>query len=277
MNRTFYSADPGNEQNLNDSMTYVDYLEKGYVPIHYHANVITWDQNKKTLAEKVNTIFAGFTKINITPNIGFNEILPLFWSCYPGNASDIGYIDQTFLLLDKEAASLNILETTSKSSNSHFGIYLNDRSNGVPLFVDISDKPKEIGLTHNRNKIIIGPSGSGKSFTTNHLVNSYLNFNTDVVIVDVGGSYERLCKLRGGRYLEYTEESPISFNPFFILKEDNNIEKRETLMTLIFTLWKKQASDASKEEQAILTEGLNAYYDSVFQILLCVLILFMSL
>ncbi len=205
-------------------------------------------------------MLSGLTKSKSLQILVLMKILPLFWSCYPGNASDIGYIDQTFLLLDKEASALNIYETNNRDNISHFGVYLNNRNSGVPLFVDISDLPKEKGLTHNRNKIIIGPSGSGKSFTTNHLTNGFLNFNTDFVIVDVGGSYERLCKLRKGRYLEYKEDSPISFNPFYILKEDNNIEKRETLLTLIFTLWKKDASHATKEEERIIEQGLIQYY-----------------
>lgn len=279
LNRAFLAVDSSNEINLIDSEVYAESLEKGNTPVSYHCNVLLWDSNEKKLEEKVNMTFAAFNKIKVVPNIGFNEILPLYWSCYPGNAADIGYIDQCFLLLDKEASALNIFETNNTNNISEFGLYLNDRINGTPLYVDISDLPIKQGLTNNRNKIVIGPSGSGKSFTTNHFMNSYLRFNTHVVIVDVGDSYKRLCQLHNGKYLQYTENDPVSFNPFYVHKEDLldseiskskltlkdliDIEKKESLVTLIFTLWKKNASDATKDEDAIIRDGLNQYFDAM--------------
>ena len=263
MNRTFMAADPTNILNLNDSEEFGTIIEKGVNPINYHANVLIWDTSQSELDNKINLAFTAFNKMKVLPNLGHNEILPLYWSSYPGNAADIGFIDQTFLLQDIEASALNIYESNNKSHNSEFGLLLNDRINGCPLFVDVSDLPMKMGLTNNRNKMIIGPSGSGKSFFTNHMTNNYLNYDTHVVIVDIGHSYERLCELRNGKYLTYEEGSPISFNPFHIIKEDINIEKKESLVTLIFTLWKKNPGDATKDEDSIIRDGLNKYYDYV--------------
>ncbi|MFK2213294.1 helicase HerA domain-containing protein, partial [Bacteroides fragilis] len=41
----------------------------------------------------------------------------------------------------------------------------------------------------NRNKFILGPSGSGKSFFTNHMVRQYYEQNAHVLLVDTGNSY----------------------------------------------------------------------------------------
>lgn len=281
-NKTFISQDTANPLNLEDSEQFAHLLEEGYFPVSYHCNIMLWDQDEKNLDFIQNKLIANCNTINIRPNVAWNEVLPLFWSCYPGNIADLGYIDQTFKLLDIQASALCIFETISTDNISEFGMYLSDRYNGTPLYVDISDLPMKQGVTTNRNKMIIGPSGSGKSFTTNHMVNSFLDFDTHMVIVDVGDSYQRLCELRGGTYLTFTTENPISFNPFYVqrgdLEEDENdklkntstknkinIEKKESLVKLIFTLWKKNAGEESKDEDAIIRDAVNKYYDHIDQ------------
>lgn len=267
LNTTFQKSDASNILNIEDSNAFSTEMEKGNIPLYYHCNVMVYDVNKEDLDIKTNSIYSAFNKIKITPNTGINEALPLFWSCYPGNAADIGFIDQTFLLLANEASALNIYETNSKSNISPTGVYFNNRINLTPLFIDISDLPKELGFTNNRNKLIIGPSGSGKSFLTNHLTNSYLEMNSHMVIVDIGGSYKRLCELKKGKYIEYDYDNPLSFNPFYISDNDNidNIERYETLVTLIFTLWKENPTAANKDENTIIRAALVQYYKWIIE------------
>lgn len=262
-NKTFIAQDSANPLNLSDSEEYALLMEKGHHPVSYHCNVILWDASESNLDFIQNKLIANFNTINFRPNVAWNEILPLYWSCYPGNIADLGYNDQMFKLVDIQASALSIFETTRQDNISDFGMYMSDRYNGVPVYVDLSDLPMKQGITSNRNKIIIGPSGSGKSFTTNHMVNSYLDYNTHMVIVDVGDSYQRLCELRGGVYLTYTDKEPISFNPFYMTKGDINIEKKESLIKLIFTLWKKDAGEETRDEDALIREGLNQYYDHI--------------
>ncbi len=281
LNKTCIAQDSSNVLNLEDSADYSLLMDKGNIPISYHCNVIIWDSDSKALELIQNKLLASFNTIKFVPNIAWNEILPLYWSCYPGNIADLGYVDQMFKLVALQSSALAIYETTRTDNVSDFGVYFSNRDNGIPVYVDLSDLPMKTGIITNRNKMVIGPSGSGKSFTTNHLVNSYLDYNTHMVIVDVGDSYQRLCELRGGKYLKFTESEPISFNPFFInteefdnrnqnminssLKNKINIEAKDNLITLIFTLWKKNVDDATKDEQAIIREGLNEYYDHVEQ------------
>lgn len=259
MNAAFALGDPSNQDNIEESTAFKMLMGKGHIPIRCHSNVILWDKDKNKLITKENSLIASFKKINFKPNIAFNEILPLYWSCYPGNASDIGYIDQTFYLLDRQAAALNVYETVRTDNVSDFGVYLSDRVSGIPLYVDISDLPIKKNLTNNRNKVIFGPSGSGKSFFTNHLLNGYLKSGAHVVAVDVGDSYERLSILNNGTYLRYDEKDPISFNPFFVTPENRTIEKKESLLALLFTLWKKDPEDCI-DEYAILNDGVEQYF-----------------
>ena len=73
------------------------------------------------------------------------------------------------------------------------------------------------GTITNRNKFILGPSGSGKSFFTNHMVRQYYEQGTHVLLVDTGNSYQGLCNLiharthgEDGIYFTYEEDNPIA-------------------------------------------------------------------
>jgi conjugation system TraG family ATPase len=144
----------------------------------------------------------------------------IFWAGIPGNNADFPMNDSFDTFVEQATCFLN-LETGYRSSLSPFGIRLGDRLTGKPVHVDLSDEPVKRGICTNRNKFILGPSGSGKSFFTNHLIRSYYEQGTHVVLVDVGHSYKGLCDLVGGYYFTYDEKNPIRFNPFYIAEGDH--------------------------------------------------------
>jgi type IV secretory pathway VirB4 component len=72
----------------------------------------------------------------------------------------------------------------------------------------------------------------------NSVVRQLWEQNTDVVMVDTGNSYEGLCEYVGGKYISYTEENPITMNPFRIKREELNVEKTGFLKNLIMLIWK---------------------------------------
>ncbi len=157
----------------------------------------------------------------------------IWWAGIPGNEADFP-INDTFDTFAEQACCFLNLETTYRSSVSPFGIRLGDRLTGKPVHVDISDEPMKLGICTNRNKFILGPSGSGKSFFTNHMVRSYYEQGTHIVLVDVGHSYKGLCDLVGGYYFTYDETKPLQFNPFFISAGSVlDTEKKESLKSLI--------------------------------------------
>jgi len=73
--------------------------------------------------------------------------------------------------------------------------------------------PFDRNLT-NANQIVSGGSGSGKSFMTNILMLQTLKENPKIYIVDIGGSYKKLCNNLGGQYIPLGVESGMAFNPF---------------------------------------------------------------
>ncbi len=147
-----------------------------------------------------------------------------------------------------------------------------DRS-GRPIHLDISDLPMKRGVITNRNKFILGPSGSGKSFFTNHMVRQYYEQGTHVVMVDTGNSYKGLCDLihrqtggEDGIYFTYTEEHPISFNPFYTDDGVFDIEKKESIKTLILTLWKRDDEPPTRAEEVALSNAVSLYIEKLKQV-----------
>ncbi len=122
----------------------------------------------------------------------------------------------------------------------------------------------QTGRINNRNKFVLGPSGSGKSFLMNSIIEQYLTYNYDVVIVDVGDSYSGTAKYKNGKYIQYTEEKPITMNPFVMDKAEFNIEKIEFLGNLIFLIWQGPDASMTTTQKSILDNLLLAYYHQYF-------------
>jgi conjugal transfer ATP-binding protein TraC len=77
----------------------------------------------------------------------------------------------------------------------------------------VSFNPFTSELT-NSNQIVSGGSGSGKSFMTNILLMQMLKENPKVFIVDIGGSYKKICENLNGQYIQLGVDTALSMNPF---------------------------------------------------------------
>lgn len=202
-----------------------------------------------------------FTKGIIVSKNAYNQ-LELFRSAIPGNATELREYD-LFMTTSEAALCFFFKESYPVNEESNFYLRFTDRQ-GVPLKVDPADLPMKTGRINNRNKFVLGPSGSGKSFLMNNIVEQYLTYNYDVVIVDTGDSYSGICKYKGGRYIQYTEEKPITMNPFLMDKKEFNIEKIEFLTNLIFLIWQGPDANMSSAQKSILDNVLMSYYHQYF-------------
>ena len=202
-----------------------------------------------------------FMKGIIVSQNSYNQ-LELFRCCLPGNAVELKSYD-LFTTTSEAALCFFFKESYPVNEDSNFYLRFTDRQ-GVPLKIDPSDLPMKTGRINNRNKFVLGPSGSGKSFLMNNIVEQYLTYNYDVIIVDTGDSYSGLCAYKGGRYVQYTEEKPITMNPFLMDKEEFNIEKIEFLTNLIFLIWQGADASMSSTQKSILDNVLVSYYHQFY-------------
>ncbi len=244
------------------------HAEYGYKPVHCHCNVISWGAPKHIDRIKNDTA-AGLSKIMEKARLLTADVPVLFWASLPGNESDLPR-DEAFMAFLEVACCFINNDTSYKSSLSPFGIKMADRFTLAPLHVDISDEPMKKGIITNRNKFILGPSGSGKSFFTNHMVRQYYEQGTHIVLVDTGNSYLGLCEYihqkthgQDGIYITYTNEHPIAFNPFYTDDRQFDIEKKESIKTLITTLWKTDHELVARSEEVGLSRAVHLYIGKI--------------
>ncbi|MGZ4856866.1 MAG: TraG family conjugative transposon ATPase [Methanobacteriaceae archaeon] len=231
------------------------------LPIKAHFNVWVWSEDQERLKELKKLVSSALSEMDATPKREITGAPQIYWAGLPGNEADFP-MNECFDTFAEQACCFLNLETAYRSSLSPIGIRLGDRLTGRPVNVDISDEPMKKGICTNRNKFILGPSGSGKSFFTNHRVRSYYEQGTHIVLVDVGHSYRGLCDLVNGYYFNYDEKNPIRFNPFYIERgEALDTEKKESIKTLILALWKKDNENLTRSEYVALSNALQLYYE----------------
>ncbi len=244
---------------------------KGLVSVRCHCNVMAWSDDREELKHIKNDVGSQLALMECKPRHNTTDVPTLFWAGIPGNEGDFPF-EESFYTFIPQALCFFTGETNYKSSLSPFGIKMVDRVTGRPLHLDISDLPMKKGVITNRNKFVLGPSGSGKSFFMNHLVRQYYEQNSHIVLVDTGNSYQGLCemihrKTKGadGIYYTYSEEKPISFNPFFTDDYKFNVEKKDSIKTLLLTLWKSEDDKITKTESGELGSAVSAYIKKIQQ------------
>ena len=251
------------DQYLNEAHSY------GLTSVRAHFNVMAWSDDAEELKHIKNDVGSQLASMECVPRHNTIDCPTLYWAAMPGNAADFP-AEESFHTFIEQAVCLFTEETNYRSSLSPFGIKMVDRLTGKPLHLDISDLPMKRGITTNRNKFVLGPSGSGKSFFMNHLVRQYYEQGTHVVLVDTGNSYQGLCEMirrktngADGVYFTYTEEKPISFNPFYTDDYVFDVEKKDSIKTLLLTLWKSEYDKVTKTESGELGSAVNAYIERI--------------
>ena len=242
---------------------------QGLISVRAHYNVIAWSDDAEELKHAKNDIGSQLASMECMPRHNTVDCPTLYWSGIPGNEADFP-AEESFYTFIEPAVCLFTEETNYRSSLSPFGIKMVDRLTGKPLHIDISDLPMKKGVTTNRNKFVLGPSGSGKSFFMNHVVRQYYEQGTHVVLIDTGHSYSGLCDMihrkthgQDGIYYTYTEEHPISFNPFYTDDYVFDVEKKDSIVTLLLTLWKSENEEVTKTESGELGSAVSAYISMI--------------
>ncbi|MFH7010500.1 TraG family conjugative transposon ATPase [Flavobacterium sp. FlaQc-52] len=241
----------------------------GLSSIRAHFNIMAWSDDPSELKQLKNDCGSALALMECKPRHNTTDTAALYWAGMPGNAGDFPS-EESFYTFIEPALCFFTEETNYHDSPSPFGIKMADRLTGKPIHLDISDLPMKRGIITNRNKFILGPSGSGKSFFTNHMVRQYYEQGAHVLLVDTGNSYQGLCGLINGKtkgedgvYFTYTEDNPIAFNPFYTDDGVFDIEKRESIKTLILTLWKRDDEPPTRSEEVALSNAVSGYIEKI--------------
>lgn len=229
-------------------------------------NIIIKDSDSKNLMRKVSVAQQAFSSIAQSSCYVENaETLNLFFSTIPGNAHSNyrGFINISQL-------ALCYLQKESTYISSPDGHLYSDRF-GNPVKINLWDNPN----LNNRNKVVIGPSGSGKSFwLNNYIYQSYIRKN-DIIIIDIGGSFRSMVDLNQGKYFDSKNKQQFTFNPFLCEKDKNgrylyidHTDKESTddqikrVKSVLAYIW-KQSGTITPAEGAILSKSIKGFYEYV--------------
>lgn len=182
----------------------------------------------------------------------------MFFACLPGNASET----VRWIPMPSDVATA-YLDFSTSFNGANKGDYVADRFGNL---VHINLFNRDI---NNQNCLVIGPSGSGKSFTIGHFLLQRFERRERQIIIDVGGTYKNIFEALGSedlnsgvKYYEYDPERPISFNPFLVPFEDNkyvlNEDKVDFILSLFSQLW--SGKDLKKSVKAIISEWMELFY-----------------
>lgn len=163
------------------------------------------------------------------------------------------------------AVCLFFNEGLEMNTDSYYRIYFANNS-GIPIALDTSEYPMSKQIISNRNRFVLGPSGTGKSFYTN----SYLlqcatqDEGAEIVVIDTGDSYLGTSNYLNGAYITWSDDKPITMNPFKISEEEYNEEKKQAMISLIALLWKGADGHITRVEDSVLSQVISKYFDLYF-------------
>ena len=100
-------------------------------------------------------------------------------------------------------------------------------------------------------RAIIGTPGSGKSVWMNEIAWSYRATNAQVRLLDLGRSFEKLCRKANGQFVEFGPHSPINVNPFTVV---DDIDRDMAMLTPVIA---KMASLSAPLEE-VQYKAINA-------------------
>ena len=263
-NRHASIPNPSNQMAVEDIKQVQDVIAReSKLLVYTHFNMVVGVPADTELQKCTNHLENAFGRMGIHISKRAYNQLELFVSSFLGNCYSLNEEYDRFLTLSDAAVCLMYKERVQHSEETPLKVYYTDRQ-GVPVAIDITGKEGKNKLTDNSNFFCLGPSGSGKSFHMNSVVRQLHEQGTDVVMVDTGNSYEGLCEYFGGKYISYTEERPITMNPFRINREEMNVEKTGFLKNLVLLIWKGTQGTVTKTEDRLIEHVITEYYDAYF-------------
>lgn len=128
-------------------------------------------------------------------------------------------------------------------------LLLRNEYNTITYFNPLSDHFK------NRNGIIFASSGAGKSFTLNYLIMNVLAENPVIMIIDVGGSYQKQIETFGGKYFKISPDYTI--NPFQTDIKGTDITVSQYWTNILEIMVKEDHASLINDEKIVIEDAIE--------------------
>ncbi|MBI5045258.1 MAG: DUF87 domain-containing protein [Candidatus Levybacteria bacterium] len=244
-------ADPKVEAALEDAMGLQEELAKGverFFQFSFYITVSADSLNELTEATKqlrttLSSLLLTAKTATLQMEDGFKSTMPI--------AQDRLYITRN---MDTTSLASTFPFTSAVLTQNKGVMYGINQQNGSLIIFD------RFSL-ENANEVVLGKSGSGKSYLIKLEIMRQFMLGTEVIVVDPEGEYETLTKTLGGEVVEFSSNSPIKINPFDLsqLYEAGENELGFKILSL-HGLLKLIMGNLDPEHDAILDKALVETY-----------------
>lgn len=191
-----------------DAKLFMEEVKTTFQKLFYYKFVVVLkDRSLEALTSRTNKTLQLFKLLGESEGVidDMNH-LNLFLSILPNN-SHLNV--RKHMLHSAAAAQLLPLSGDWRGTKSAKLLLLTDNNELLPL--DLFDDALSA-----KHGLVVGQTGAGKSFATNYLLKDFFieSEKNHIIIIDVGGSYRKLCALFKGQYLEVELSEKFAFNPF---------------------------------------------------------------
>ena len=110
----------------------------------------------------------------------------------------------------------------------------------------------------NFNALVTGSSGAGKSFLNNLILCQYMTQKPMVFVIDIGGSYKKLCEFMNGQYIEVGPQKDgivqKAINPFQL--EEGEREPSSQKIKFLLALLESMFTDSDEDKLPKLSKSM---------------------
>ena len=203
-------------------------LLDGGVPLKATFHVLLFADSEKEITSLSSQAISFWSDQHFTLHEDKYVMAPMFRNCLP-LCADPGAVKELWRYKTMTSGQippiLPIFGEGKGSGTPH--IQLLSR-NGQLMNISLHDS------STNQNAVVAAESGSGKSFLLNEIVLDYMSEGAKVWIIDAGKSYQKLCEALKGDFVEFSDKSSISLNPFDTGVEWNSEE--DAMVNLLSTM-----------------------------------------
>lgn len=175
--------------------------------------------------------------------------LPMTWSEY---ATDLNELNLLRTTINTECGGLVPMQGEWMGTKTP-GMLLTGRRGQLVNWNPFDNK------AGNYNTVVVGRSGSGKSVFMQDLLLSNLGTGAKVFILEVGRSFEKLCDLLHGQYIEFSKESDICLNPFSTVstKDAEETDTSISFLKSIISCMAAPEKGTSDYENALIEKAIR--------------------